>query len=735
MMMLILVNLWWGREFWGHLVVDDSKRGAVFGEVVAAEWSVEQAYKNIIESKNPFTWRDDGLYPLGQSFATGDVGNALYFVFLRPFLSVHQAMMVTVGITSLLAGLGMYLLLREKKVPPFIAFPLSIMFSYPTFLLPRMGHLTYFSHYVFPWFFWFSARVCAEHGKDRLIGTTGMAVTLALALFHNLYYFVILGTAVFFAVCYRFITHKGEFWGGLRKNILYYLGTLGVFFLLILPWGKEIVLTSKIDGPPDTVGWGGAIGYSADLLGVFVPSIYSKYMSPFANFLGTRFDFARGVFENYVYPGILPLIVGGYAVITALRGHGKAPIWKEAGQWLFASLSLWIMTLGPFLHVAGKWTLSVAENILVVVPLPFALFHYLPFMDNIRSPGRFAMGMIFTMYIAIGIVLRNLFARRVTGVKLGVFGGLMLIFVVDHTIQYTKPEDSPIPDEIVEIVKTDNSKASVLQLPSFVRDGFIYFGAPESIDFLRYQFLYDKPVLGGYFGRVPGYKIKYYQNNPLLGYLGRISDPNVALNGGLDRTSLPEWTAPKIENSAMSADFLSIGYAIVKDEEEFTASASSLLTDIGFVKTHAVSQGYSLWERQTFSSSFLKTSASDSSSSYMMAGEWYDPDQGGFRWMKRRGHLLFRVGDEDISRLKLRLSSVVDGITVEIYLNREKISAIRMKEREQTFVVDSLPQYIRKNDINIVSLVASKAVKPHEIDESNPDTNEVSVRFFEAELE
>jgi hypothetical protein len=418
-----------------------------------------------------------------------------------------------------------------------------------------MGHLTYMSIYVFPWFFYTVLRA-----KPVMA-----AVFLVLSLYHNLYYFVILGLMSGWMMVYQVWTKKDQtltkIWQ-YRSKIMIFGASCAVF---LSPWIAMLLQAKKFEGLPQTVGWGGAIDFSADLFGILIPSAYSRYLWTMTDAIGRKLPFAWGIFEQHIYPGIIILV--GVALIFWEWHKLRAKEHDELKPWVMGMIGFWVLTLGPFLHVLGKWKVNL-EGIPFVIPLPFTIFHYLPFMDNIRSPGRLAIGMIFFAYVTIGLWLSKRQGRYWIVIVL-----LSLVFLLDHPFKYAPAVAREIPTAIYQTIGSDLQFFSVYEMPSGVRDGFKYFGNLESLDFINGQLIHRKPVLAGYFGRVNDFKREYFASNPFFGYMGRLMDAGVEHNGAIDRTELPKWQEMDIEGSQHALDLLATKYVILKNEEFYSASA------------------------------------------------------------------------------------------------------------------------------------------------------------------
>jgi len=196
------------------------------------------------------------------------------------------------------------------------------------------------------------------------------------------------------------------------------------------------------------------------------------------------------------------------------------------------------LTLGPFLHVFGKWGLTVDEGIRIVVPLPYVIFHYIPLLANIRVPVRLMPIFIFFAYIVVAYCIDYFFSTKSRKFKQIFYIALGLLFIIDHYFYIGLPPPRFMSDVAYQYLREQPDKKTVLQIPSVTRDGFTYFGSPDDIEFMEGQSVHGKPSVGGYLGRISSYKKNYYVRNPFLGYIGRIMDPSVENNSGIDRYDL-----------------------------------------------------------------------------------------------------------------------------------------------------------------------------------------------------
>lgn len=722
----LAVNLIFFRSFWQELVFDRSTIGARHGEVTATEWAMEQVYQNIKSGQNPFAARTSMLYPFGTDFATTDSGYGLLFVFLRPFLSVHQAAAVVVTSGLFLASLGMYLLLRKMGLTKLVSFLIGLFYGQMTFLMVRMAHLTYTSIYVFPWFFYSVYSLTkAERREAKLLAVLGISAFFVLALYLNLYYFVMLVLSLIVFGIYFILFRRQPLFDQFKKNWTYLILALVLTFFFLSPWLTVVYQKYLFEGLPKTDGWGGAIIYSSDLFGYFIPSSYSYFLGSMSERIEYILKFPIGRFENFTYPGML--IIFSYLTLFVLFARKKVPDGLKAQilPYLFVSFLFWILTLGPFLHMFGKWSVILKENILVVIPLPYAFLSYLPLMANIRSPGRLIVAFIFFSYILSAKLLDHFLAKRKVKAKLLFSLILLLVFVVDHYFEPTLPSAAYVPKLAYDKIKADPASVTVLEAPSAIRDSFVYFGSHDYLDFIAGQMIHGKPTLGGYLGRISGFKKRYYQQNPFLGYVGRLMDADIQNNGGLDRSDLASWSEPDQERSLDAIDLLDLKYVLLKDDEFFSATMSAVLTDFGF-KKDLQDSSYSLWERKPLNKEFLELEIGKAGDVILLGNGWSKLEDG-YRWAGKRTSVMFKVMEKRKFDLVLTGEAYYKAQTASVYLNRKKVGEIEFSTEMQTITLPINTEF--KQGINEVHLLFPEWYRHSEVEPDSTDGRLHSAKF------
>ncbi|MFA6532560.1 MAG: hypothetical protein WCT22_01005 [Patescibacteria group bacterium] len=725
------------RVYWHQIIFDLSKIGAVYGEVQVYEWALEKFYQTLISGHNPFGDSISILYPFGLNFSMLDLGYGLFFPLLRPFLSTNQTLSILVTVSLIAANIGMYLLLRKLNFSKILSFIIGAAYGYMTFLMPRAGHLSYWCLFVFPWFFYFIINFfLVKSNKSKIFSLIGSSIFFALTLWLNFYYFVILLVSIISLIVFYFLVDIKLFFKKIKENIHFLFLEGIIIFILLIPWFIGLYQMFQFDQVPKTNGWGGAIEFASDLFNYFIPSQYGYMLTkfpvllkPIGIFLKLYTANARSIFENFTYPGVIIILTYFFGLIFYKKIDKK--VRKEMLPFFLTSLVILILTLGPFLHVFGHWALTVDEGIRIVIPLPYIILHYIPFLNNIRVPGRLIVGFIFFAYIVCAYIINDFLKNKSIRFKQIFFIILFIIFFVDQRVNNSiLPAPQVHPYKIYQSIKYDPAKVSVLEVPFTVRDGFTYFGDGNAIGITVGQIIHGKSVIGGYIGRISDYKKNYYRSDPFLGYIGRFIDEGLLFNPTTNKEDLVNWQNIDIVNSKKTIDFLDIKYIINDDKKLYSSSMSAIYKDLGYEKKLTDSE-FSLWEKKLEKSEYKEIQMGDPLNKLLLGFGWHDSENG-FRWMERRGMVMFKIIKSRKLDLRFKAASIKENTKMSVYLNKEKIDEISLGTSMKNYQIS-----INKNlisGINYFYFISDKAYIPAEIIPGSLDLRKLSAKFSEIYL-
>lgn len=732
----LLINLIFNFKLWRELIFDSSKVGARYGEVLLTEYTGEVIYQNIMSGKNPFAHTYNLLYPFGANFALSDSGpgNGFYFLLLRPFLSEHQSLAFIVVVSIFASCLGMYLLLRRMKITVPMAFLFGLVFGFSTFLSQRIGgHQTYTNLYVFPWFL-LSAHTLftTTRLKTKLIASVGIAIITVLTLWANVYYFVALILLVFFYFVYYFLFRRDQLISAIAENFRFLSLTVVIITVFLLPWLVGVYQTFLFKDFFEIQGWGGAIQYSSDIFGFFVPSQYNPLYRSLVSEINKQFQFTSGIFENFTYPGIF--ILASLFFYLFFRRRLPTKIRESIKPHLFVGLAFAVLTLGPFLHIAGRWFLTVGEEIRVVLPLPYVIFHQLPFMENIRVPGRLIPPGILAGTIVAAVIFNYFWQVRLRSkfLRWPIFAVLLAVFFVDQFYTIPSPAPTSIPKTAYKIIHNDPERATVLEVPFLIRNGFVYFGKNDRLEFMGGQMVHGKPIIGGYMGRVGDAKFDYYKRNPFIGFVARLIDKDLENNGFVDQSDIDKWKEIDIEKAEVAVDFLDIGYIILDTTESYADQLARDFTELGFKKI-SEDGDFLLFEKKPSEKEYLSVMLGNDSDDIFLAHNWSAKDDG-FRWTHGNiAQVLFKVARPRAMNLTFQGASFGQPQKVKVYLGFRQIGEVEMGTEMTDFILP-IPGEL-KQGINFITFRFSHSARvPQDlIDKVNEQ--ELTAKFEKVALE
>jgi hypothetical protein len=240
---------------------------------------------------------------------------------------------------------------------------------------------------------------------------------------------------------------------------------------------------------------------------------------------------------------------------------------RPSAPWWWLTLGFMALSLGPFVIVGGANTF---------VPGPWALLRYVPVLNAVRTPTRFAivaaLGLAMLMAGALAAIgQRWPHRRRAIG-----WAALLLLLVelVPAPRTLHAAEYSPLST----LIAADPRPARVLNLPFGVRDGRSSAG-----DFsARYQFeqtRHEKPLIGGYLSRVSERRLAgMIEHYPPLG-------PLVAMSEG--RSLADEEIARFVAGGHAFVTAADIGYVVI-DTSRATPQLRTLAIEALDLETVAV---------------------------------------------------------------------------------------------------------------------------------------------------
>lgn len=671
----VLVSVTFNFHLWADLL-----GGEIVGSVsdgAITEFILETGYQQVKSGQSPFERSYLALYPFGVNFSLNDPGIGVlpYYGLFRQFVGIHKAMILVLFTNLGLTGWLMWKWLRRIKISEHVALVGSLVFTFTPFISHRLlGHYTYVTMFVFPLFAIMLGQVLDSGKRNRKIWAVGLGAVLAWTLYLNFYYFIMIGLTTLVIAIWR------------RKwaDMTHYLVAGVTALILLVPWLVGSYKYLSFENRSQTEGFGGAIHYSAELKSFLLPSAYNPFYQKLFSMVGWQLeqDFLKN-WERMVYPGILVLGLLGYWALKRKTLPQKTR--RNVDRWVLGGMAFAILTMGPFFKWRGSIELLNLEGVSVVLPLPFLLLHYLPGLDSLRVPGRFAPAMVF-MFVTGGAYLFDHLLKKSKSTKKLILLALSL-FVLDQAYQIPESKTPQLPTTIYSEIAKDSEDSTVLEIPFTVRDGFRYAGFVHAIGPMQGALIHQKNVVGGYLARVSDEVMEYYQSLKLTGYLLSVTDkgnynPNYELPAPPNLYPYPYSSA----ESNQELDFLGVKYILVKQNEPYTEIVTHVLADAG-VKEVMSADGYILYTR----------ALNSNPGAYSVVGSVRE--NGDTSTMVGRDAKILLTGPGEKVKVVLTLGSEKERV-VEWYLNEKRGGEIKVKGKREY----ELGEIILKSGINIIYL-------------------------------
>jgi hypothetical protein len=231
---------------------------------------------------------------------------------------------------------------------------------------------------------------------------------------------------------------------------------------------------------------------------------------------------------------------------------------KPERYWVVLTVGFGLLTLGPFIHVAGVNTF---------IPTPWTILRYVPVIGEARMPSRFGILMMMGLAVLFAMALTALANRdrRRRPVVLAAVG-LALTF---ELLPVPRPLYSAEIPEVHRTIAADPRPIRVLNLPFGVRDGLSSLGNFNA-SAQYYQTAHGKRLIGGYLSRVSERNKRFMRQQPVLDALMRLSEG--APLSEAQRARAHRWARRFLE----TAD---VGY-VVMDERLVTPDLRALAIEL-----------------------------------------------------------------------------------------------------------------------------------------------------------
>ncbi|OGK22823.1 hypothetical protein A3H80_04595 [Candidatus Roizmanbacteria bacterium RIFCSPLOWO2_02_FULL_37_19] len=703
----LIVNLLYYRQIWLQVIFTDPLWVlTVQGESHIYELVAEKVRENILAGVDPFSSIMSVMYPLGWNFAPDDVApiNGFYFIFLRPFFSIHQSLMLILVLSVLISNISMYVLLRKLGHGKPVSFILGLLFGCTPFVSYRIGgHPTYVALYLFVLpALCFLLLIKETRYWRKVIYSVLLAVTLVIAPLTNLYFTIMIGLMIGVLGLFSIVFDRKKLFSLLYANLKYLIASFTIAFIILIPWLRSVFDWYNVNGYPEARPVTDSVLLSGDILNIIWPArnpYYSQFVKPLQNVLNFN-----PWFETLMYIGI---IIFASSLLYVF-------IWKKLPSFLkilFSSaIVCYIFTLGPLLRVAGRLT---------SIPLPYQLLYQIPFMQMARAPARFIVIVFFLLSIISAYVLTHTFKRFNTSKRLFFFIFILLVFFIDNTVIPAQPDTIILPNRIYTFLAQYDKGDPLLEIPFVVRDGIRYFGHKNSVWTSRTHTQHKHFVFGVYAGRVPEDILEYYQVNPLLSSFGRLVDTETKNHQRIVEDI-------NTSDAIKTLDFYNIRFATLLEHQTYSLYAQKLLKKLGFHQIQS-ENAYTLWERKSKNFRLYEYKFAADDPHIVLGSGWGERERGG-RWAQKKIVRLFLQSPENAERLVFRARSLVDNQKVSVFIDSAHLQDVTLTKELEDVIIE-IPNSLN-NNVHVIQFNFPHLAVPSEVIPGNNDTRQLGA-FFE----
>ena len=460
------------------------------------------------------------FYPLGISLVlyTYNLFNALVSLPLQPFLSLPTIGNLMNVFAFTFSGYGTYLLLRyllRGKEPKegqtslqihCAAFVGGLVYAFTSyhFVYAALGHYDMESTEWIPFYTLFLLRAVREPGWRNAV-LAGLFATLALLC------------EMIFGVFLAFLTIIIIGFAGRRRILTLAFGKRFALLLLTaivsyLPLGYPII-RELFSTEYALQGWGHSEKLLVDLFGFTTPTGLHPLLGGdwTEELIMVREGTARFADVNTVFLGWVVIILALFASVR---------YWSRVKAWTVGTITFAILAMGPLLHINGRSAFDL-DGLMVNLPLPFIILHYIPIVKANRVPNRFSAVLMLCLAVLVGFAAHAILRRiKTRGLLFGVATLLGFLLCFEHLSAPVPLTEAKVPDWYYTLAEEPGDFA-ILEFPLGWRNSFGVFGV-ERTQAQYYQTVHHKRLPSGNISRNPPFKFDYFRRIPIFDSIAQL---------------------------------------------------------------------------------------------------------------------------------------------------------------------------------------------------------------------
>lgn len=343
------------------------------------------------------------------------------------------------------------------------------------------GHFMLISNQWLPYYALSLLRLERGTWRDALL----LALFLVLTAWTELTFLPFLALLTLFYLAYLVLARRRLFPVVQKLALASILAAVG-----ILPLVLSLAADFQRYGYYLTAGVGRIQIFSAELISFFLPSGQHPLLGAWSESITTA---------NTSYA-----FIGWAAFALALVGLYAKRASSFARFWSISAVLFALLMLGSTLYFNGENT---------NVPMPFALLRLIPFVNANRYPARFNVMLMLSLLplFAWGILSLWNSRRRWARVTLAALVPLLVFEQLVLPIPLTNVQAAPV----YSAIRNEPGDFTVLELPLGWRGSIVMQGETDDVAQF-FQVTDRKRRLGGITSRFPDFKLRYFDQAPIL---------------------------------------------------------------------------------------------------------------------------------------------------------------------------------------------------------------------------
>ena len=442
---------------------------------------------------------------------------------LQPFLSLTLIYNLMVFFVIIISAVGTYLLVKYLTKNTYASFIAGLVFGFTSWTINRIpvGHLELLNVQFIPFFVLYLIKTFREKNIKNPIFASIFLLLSSIGFFYNAVFLMIF--IIIFLLYMIIVDRKGV----LNKYFIKrFCLMILLFVIMLLPFIYPMIKTGPEGGTAPFIS---SVKTSSDIGSYFVPSEYHTIFGKYVK------DFRAGVFlggptpkANYIGFSILFLVI--YAIAKVKR--------KETGLWIISGAIFILLALGPILQFFGVVAIPTSglgldvlvQNIFpetpkrgldilssnLVIPLPYTILHFIPFVNVARDPSRFFVIALLCFSVLVGFACKNLFENFKDKKLFNKINAKKLLMVIIPLIIFFEfmiiplPYSSPDPPEAYKQIISDTEEYAIFEIPFH-----------RVIEYMYFQTFHNKKLVNGFIGRIPESSKEFIKSVPFLDLMSK----------------------------------------------------------------------------------------------------------------------------------------------------------------------------------------------------------------------